>query len=171
MTDRNGATDENDDEALSMIIRRTKQNKRKHRLAKAVGRPESEWSFIGEILGVPRRRRDRESIHVVASISADAAFSIRGSGRSAVGYAAYGRTEVQVVGGRACAAVAVGAPWPTPSRTSKAKAPKKCSMSDLFVVAPSLTVPPPANASGGNEAAVEDDDEALCAIIRWTKQM
>ncbi|KAG8052924.1 hypothetical protein GUJ93_ZPchr0001g32491 [Zizania palustris] len=61
------------------------------------------------------------------------------------------KNQVQVVGGRACAAVAAGAPWPTPSRTSKAKAPKKCSMSDLFVVAPSLTVPPPANASGGNE--------------------
>ncbi|KAG8052923.1 hypothetical protein GUJ93_ZPchr0001g29599 [Zizania palustris] len=142
MTDRNGATDENDDEALCMIIRRTKQNKGKHRLPKAVGRPESEWSFIGE--------GRRPFVCRICSL-----WRHRGSGG----------------GWTSCAAVAAGAPWPTPSRTSKAKASKKCSMSDLFVVTPSLTLPPPANASGGNEAAVEDDDEALCAIIRWTKQM
>ncbi|KAG8052934.1 hypothetical protein GUJ93_ZPchr0001g32944 [Zizania palustris] len=52
-----------------------------------------------------------------------------------------------------------------------AKAPKKHSMSGLFVVAPSLTLPPPADASGGNEATDEDDDEALCAVVRQTKQM
>ncbi|KAG8039924.1 hypothetical protein GUJ93_ZPchr2178g2970 [Zizania palustris] len=68
------------------------------------------------------------------------------------GYEAYGGTEVQVVGGRACSAVAARATWPTPSRMAKAKAPKKRSMSDLFMVAPSLTLPPPADASGGNEA-------------------
>ncbi|KAG8039922.1 hypothetical protein GUJ93_ZPchr2178g2964 [Zizania palustris] len=40
------------------------------------------------------------------------------------------------------AAVSTGAPLPTPLRTAKAKAPKKRSMSNLFVVAPSLTVLP-----------------------------
>ncbi|KAG8040412.1 hypothetical protein GUJ93_ZPchr1654g22897 [Zizania palustris] len=66
------------------------------------------------------------------------------------------------------AVVATGAPRPTLSRTAKAKAPNKRSMSDLFMVAHSLTVPPPADASGGNEATNVDDDEALCVIIRWT---
>ncbi|KAG8039927.1 hypothetical protein GUJ93_ZPchr2178g2963 [Zizania palustris] len=71
------------------------------------------------------------------------------------------------------AAVAVGALRHTPSRMTKAKAkaPKKRFMSDLFMDAPSLTLPPPADASGRNEAMDEDDNEALCTIIRWTKQM
>ncbi|KAG8039926.1 hypothetical protein GUJ93_ZPchr2178g2966 [Zizania palustris] len=41
------------------------------------------------------------------------------------------------------AAVSTGAPLPTPSRTAKAKALNKRSMSNLFVVAPSLTMLPP----------------------------
>ncbi|KAG8052932.1 hypothetical protein GUJ93_ZPchr0001g30622 [Zizania palustris] len=163
MTGGNEATEEDDDEALSMIIRRTKQNKRKHILAKAVGRPESEWSFIGEIeISLPFF--DRLGIDSTIIVS-DFEAVRRG------GYAAYAGPEVQVVGRRACAYVAVGVLRPTPSRTAKAKAPKKRSMSDLFMVAPSLTLPPPTDPSGGNEVTDEDDDEDLCVIIRRTKHM
>ncbi|KAG8052927.1 hypothetical protein GUJ93_ZPchr0001g31312 [Zizania palustris] len=55
------------------------------------------------------------------------------------------------------AVVVAGAPRPTPqplrSAKSKAKASKMQSMSDLFVAAPTLTLPPPADVTsrkGGN---------------------
>ncbi|KAG8039929.1 hypothetical protein GUJ93_ZPchr2178g2968 [Zizania palustris] len=47
VTGGNKETSEDDDEPLCVIIRRTSKE-HKHRLATAVGWPESEWSFIGE---------------------------------------------------------------------------------------------------------------------------
>ncbi|KAG8052917.1 hypothetical protein GUJ93_ZPchr0001g29909 [Zizania palustris] len=133
--------------------------------------------------------RERESVHVVASMAAAAAFSIRGYAASLRGGAAaeearrpFGVEDLPPMeaprfrwwADELAAAVGAGAPRPTPQPSrraqAKAKAPKKRSMSDLFAAAPPLTLPPPADASGGNEATEEDDDEALCAIILRTKQ-
>ncbi|KAG8052929.1 hypothetical protein GUJ93_ZPchr0001g29713 [Zizania palustris] len=74
----NEETSEDDDEAMCVIIRRTKQKKHKHRLDAAVGRPESEWSFIGE--GVCREHEGRHNSGGVLAVR-------RG------GSAAYGHTE------------------------------------------------------------------------------
>ncbi|KAG8052921.1 hypothetical protein GUJ93_ZPchr0001g31857 [Zizania palustris] len=53
---------------------------------------------------------------------------------------------------------------------SNAKASKKRSISDLFVAARPLILPPPIDVTGGDEETDEDNDDALCVIIRRTKQ-
>ncbi|KAG8039925.1 hypothetical protein GUJ93_ZPchr2178g2965 [Zizania palustris] len=70
--------------------------------------------------------------------------------------------------------VVAGAPWPTPlplmTVKSKATESKKRSMSDLFMAARPLSLPPPTDVTGGNEETDEDDYEALCVIIQRTSK-
>ncbi|KAG8039923.1 hypothetical protein GUJ93_ZPchr2178g2967 [Zizania palustris] len=159
---RNEAMDEDDNEALCTIIRRTKQMKRKHKLdetvavaaTKAVGRPESEWNFIREIeISLPFF--DRLGIHRTIIVSD---FAPRFW---------WWADELPEV-------VVAGAPWPTPlplmTVKSNATESKKRSMSDLFMAARPLSLPPPTDVTGGNEETVEDDYEALCVIIQRTSK-
>ncbi|KAG8042991.1 hypothetical protein GUJ93_ZPchr0681g6577 [Zizania palustris] len=68
----------------------------------------------------------------------------------------------------------VGKPLPKTQSSmrakSNAKASKKRSMFNLFMVARPFSLPPPADVTSGNKETDEDNDEALRVIIRWTKQ-
>ncbi|KAG8043088.1 hypothetical protein GUJ93_ZPchr0278g22893 [Zizania palustris] len=202
VTSGNKETDEDNDEALRVIIRWTKQKKRKHRLAAVVGRLESEWSFIRQIeISLPFfDRLGIDSTIIVTDcggLAGNKYTSLRflfhilikkctavSAYRDISPYQIWIRRLFPRIadmlhrgsGGGWMSFVRLwwGAPRPTPQplrrAKSKAKASKMQSMSDLFVAAPTFTLPPPANVTSGNEATDEDDDKVLSMIIWPTKK-
>ncbi|KAG8045616.1 hypothetical protein GUJ93_ZPchr0008g12706 [Zizania palustris] len=154
--------------------------------------PSSPTKIVGRFGG----SGEHSSASLLPASMAVAAFSIRGYVSSMRGAPAEGRSsfgvedlppmeaprfrwwadevEVAVAGAPAPAPASTPPPPPPPQpsrRTqAKARAPKKRSIADLFAAAPLLALPP-AHAGDENKAPeVDGDDEALCSIMRRTKE-